>query len=375
MSYTYKLIEDTYVVWFAPANRFMQLQEPAYRILQDWTNKLPESLIIRNCAHEFKLQMAEARCFVMEVTDQLQSLISNYSQDKIVGVCDKEYSRSDHEWFTTKYYSINGKKFRFRYSDPSLEELIHPGFGYLEHNVSESETDHTFDLFYSGDQAILQTNGQNSWKCPDSKPEHFVGLVFMQMMNCIHNLMDAHWMGAVHASAVSAGKGAVLFTAPSGSGKSTFAAMLMNKGYQVLSDDFSPVSLNDAKVYPFPEGISVKDRSLQVLQSYFPSLVKVGNSLPNDSREVFLPIATGELPAPAPVSAIVFLQYDQDVEVEFKKISNLDALDRFLQQLWLSPTTEVASSFMDWYFQIPCYTLHYSDTKKAINSLSNLFKL
>ena len=375
MTYTYRQIEDTYVVWFAPANRFMQLQKPAYRILEDWTNKIPESHIIRNCAHEFKLRLAEARRFVIEVTDQLLSMTANYSRDEIVSVCDKEYSLSDHELVTTKYYGINGKKFRFRYSDPGLEELIHPGFGYLELNLPESETDHTFDLFYRGDEVILQTDGQNHWKCPDSKPEYFVGLVFMQMLNCIHNLTNSHWMGAVHASAVSAGKGAVLFTAPSGSGKSTFAAMLMKKGYQVLSDDFSPVSLNHAKVYPFPEGISVKNRSLQVLQSYFPSLAKEANSLPDDRREVFLPIATAELPTPVSVTAIVFLQYDQDVEVEFKKISNLDALDRFLQQLWLPPGAEVASQFMDWYFKIPCYTLHYSDNAKAINSLSNLFKV
>lgn len=53
----------------------------------------------------------------------------------------------------------------------------------------------------------------------------------------------------------------------------------------------------------------------------------------------------------------------------------LEAMDRFLQQLWLLPTEEVATHFMDWYFQIPCYTLDYSDTKKAINNISKLFKL
>ncbi|HAH22841.1 MAG TPA: hypothetical protein DCL77_03625 [Prolixibacteraceae bacterium] len=196
----------------------------------------------------------------------------------------------------------------------------------------------------------------------------------MQLLNCIHSITDAQWMGAVHASAVTDGKGAVLFTAPSGSGKSTFAAVLMNQGYQVLSDDFSPISLNPAKVFPFPEGISVKNRSLQLLQSYFPSLATNWNYLPNDVREVFLPIANGDLSEASTVKAIVFLQYHPELDVVFKKVSNLDVMDRFLQQLWLPPTTEVASNFLDWYFQIPCYTMDFSDTTKAIKIISNLFE-
>ena len=363
------------MVWLTPANRFMQLQLPAFRILEDWANQLPEIQIIRNCAHEFNLQMDEARGFVMEVTGQLKSLACNYIQDNIVRLGDETIPVSEGKWFTTKYYGIHGKNFRFRYSDPDLEKLIHPGFAYLELKLPEPKVHHSFDLFYNGDQAIMQTEGQNTWKCAHSKPEYFVGSVFMQMLNCINNSTDAHWMGTVHASAVSAGNGAILFTAPSGSGKSTFAAMLMDQGYPVLSDDFSPISLNPAKVYPFPEGISVKNRSLEVLQPYFPSLAESGNSLTPDVREVFLPLTTGELPAAAPVKAIVFLQYDPSVEVEFKQISNLQSMGRFLQQLWLPPTTEVASSFMDWYFHIPSYTLHYSDNAKAIKSLSGLLLL
>lgn len=373
MSYIFRQIDDTYVVWFAPANRYMQLQYPAFRILKDWTSKLPEIQIIRNCANEFKLRIGDARRFVLQVTNQLQSLVSGYKEDKIVGVCNEAYPLPDPGTSSTKNYRINGKNFRFRYSDADLEELIHPGFGYLENEIYEAKADHSFDLYNSGNQAILQTDGQTTWTCPDSKPEYFIGLVNMQLMNCLHNTTDAHWMGAVHASAVSAGNGAVLFTAPSGSGKSTFAALLMNQGYQVLSDDFSPVSVNHAKVYPFPEGLSVKNRSLQALQSYFPSLGETGHSLPDDVREVFLPITNGELPAPAPVKAIVFLQYDTTVDMELIKIPNLNAMDRFLQQLWLPPKPEVAASFMDWYFQIPCYSLKYSDTTKATESLSKLF--
>lgn len=374
MSFIYKQIEGTYAVWFAPANRYMQLQKPAFRILQDWTNKLPESQIIRNCAHEFKLPMDQSLRFVLEVTEQFRTLINNYKGEPPINPYPQLVPLPDYRWYAIKYYRINGKAYRFRYRRAGMEKMIHPGFSYLEHKTHQQEADHTFDLFDSGDQLTLQTEGQYSWSCANSKPEQFIGLVYMQLLNCIHHTTDAHWMGAVHASAVSAGMGAILFTAPSGSGKSTFAALLMNKGYQVLSDDYSPLSLTEPKVYPFPEGISVKDRSLQVLQSCYPTLAETRNTLPEPVREVFLPLTTGELPAPEPVKAIVFLEYNPAVELELIKIPNLGAMDRMLQQLWLPPTAEVATAFMDWYFQTPTYTLRYSDTGKASECVSTLFQ-
>ncbi|HEY3371581.1 MAG TPA: hypothetical protein VGK10_12065 [Prolixibacteraceae bacterium] len=374
MSYTYRQIEDTYVVWLDPARQFMQLKAPAFGVLKDWTNQVPEIEIIRNCAHDYKLRMADAWQFVVDVKQQLRSLLSGERADEPLSPCREAIALPDYASFTARYYEINGLNFLFRYSHPELEALIHPGFGYLENQYPRREPDHLLELYYNGQQACLQLDNQKCWSCPDTDLPHFVGLVNMQLLNCIHDRDDDHWMGAVHASAVSAGKGAVLFTAPSGCGKSTFAAMLMHRGYQVLSDDFSPLSRSPSLVYPFPEAISVKDRSLELLQAHFPSLALKTNSLPYQVKEIFLPIAKGMLPAPEPVRAIVFLNYSQEGEQAFSKLPNLEAMDRFLQQLWLTPSAEVAAQFMDWFFQIPCYTLNYSDTTKAINDISNLFQ-
>ena len=373
MKYIFRRIDDTYVVWFAPANRYMHLQEPAFRVFEGWSKELPEDWIIWNCAEEYQLSEARARRFVKEVTSRLQTLISSTIEEKVVA-CSETCLLPNEQVFSAKYYLINGKTFRIRYGNHELKHMIHPGFSYLENELPESKANHCFDLFQNGDQLFLQVDEKTCWKYPDSKQEYFIGQFYTQLLNCLYQVTDEYWMGAVHASAVSAGKGAVLFTAPSGSGKSTFAAMLMKEGYRVLSDDFSPVSLNVPKVYPFPEGISVKNRSLQALQPYYPSLAQAGNCLPDGVREVFIPVTNGELTEPTDVAAIVFLQYDSTADADFKKLSNLEAMDRFLRELWLPPTSEVAAQFMDWYFQISCYSLKYSNTPKAIASLSKLFE-
>lgn len=351
----------------------MHLQEPAFRVFEDWCNHLPEDQISWNCAHEFQLSEAKARCFVKQIICRLQKLLDNYKEKNAAVSCEM-IPLPDAIDFRIRYYVINGIVFQFRFADEYLEEFFHPGLASLLINSNHRKADHIFNMFYSGDQLILQTDDRNCWKCPELKSEYFIGLVYLQLVNCLNHCTDSFWMGTVHASVVVSGKGAILITAPSGNGKSTFAAMLMKNGYQVLSDDFTPISLYEPKVYPFPEGISVKNRSLKLMQSYYPELVPYGEALPEDVHKVFLPFTNGDLPKPKPVKAIVFLQYDPEVKVKLNPVSNLDVMDRLLRELWLPQSSAVVSQFMDWYFSIPCYILSYNDVPKATASLMKQFE-
>jgi hypothetical protein len=369
MSFIYRKIDDTYVVWFAPANRYLQLQEPAFRVVEQWGSGVSVEQIVGNCRKEYGLKISEARSFVNEVIAALAALISN-SEAKGIPHQLKEGIEYPTEFFSTKKYLINGKSFLFRYGHPDLAEMFHPGFAYLESDGQPDKYDHCFDLFFAEGRTIVQIDHKTAWECPENEPERLSGLLYLQWLNLINKTTDDFWMGAVHASAVSSVNGAILFTAPSGSGKSTIAALLMHEGLQVLSDDFTPVSLNDPKVYPFPEGISVKNRSLSLLKSYFPSLEKMSDEYYED----FLPIISNNfLTKPLPVRAIVFLYYDATVDFKLEKLQNLSAMDDFLKQLWLPPLPDVASKFLDWFFQIPCFTLRYSDNQKAVNGIKKLF--
>jgi hypothetical protein len=369
MSFLYRKIDDTYVVWFAPANRFLQLQEPAFRVVEQWDRKLSVEQIVRKCVAEYGLKIREARRFVNEIIGQLQALEANSVENDIPKQLENEHELPT-EFYSEKKYLINGKNYLFRYGHPDLEAIFHPGFSYLGNDEQPDEYDHCFDLFFKEGRTIVQVNKNMVYECADNEPEQLAGFIFMQWLNLINETSDDFWMGAVHASAVSAGDGAFLFTAPSGSGKSTIAALLMHEGLQVLSDDFAPISLDDPKVYPFSEGISVKNRSWALLKQYFPSLEKMSDEYYED----FLPIITNNvLPSPLPVRAIVFLYYDATLDFKLEKLQNLAAMDDFLRQLWLPPLPNVAAKFLDWFFQIPCYAIRYSDNKKVVNGIKKLF--
>lgn len=369
-----KQIEDTFVVWYAPANRYMQLKKPAFKVWEDITNCLPHTRIVENCAADNKIPSQIARRFVSEIHELLQASVLQFRiENTEPPVCQSEQFPAGNK-YSTKHYRIQNRNFRFNYFSSELETLLHPGLAAFQSSETEAETACRFDLYASGEMYYLRLNNRDGWKCPRSNPEHFLGLFKLKLMNCLYQTNDAHWMGAVHASAVSNGNGAVLFAAASGSGKSTFAAILQSKGFRVLSDDFSPLALHTQKVVPFPEGISVKNRSLKALQQWYPELKTYGSRLPESNREIFLPLNDSHLAKPEPVKAIVFLKYDESCPFEFKAVPNLDAMDRFLQDMWLNPTAEVAQQFLDWYFKIPCYTLRYSDAEQAVEQVSGLLQ-
>ncbi|MBL7967495.1 MAG: hypothetical protein JNK09_10885 [Prolixibacteraceae bacterium] len=370
MNYIFRKIDQTYVVWLEKANRFMQLQEPAFFVFNAWAKGVESNQVILQCSYNYELDSRTARLFVNELISQFETLLNLQASAVISQQHHEPVIETGGSGKIICHYQISGKNYRFCYAHPEMKSLIHSGLRYTEVFKEDFMPDHIFDLFEQGEEMGLVLDSAETGRCPLSKPEQLVGLVNLQLLNCIYSTDDSFWMGAVYASAASSGNGAILFTAPSGSGKSTFAAVLKHNGYKILTDDFSPISLKKPHIYPFPEGISVKARSVDFLASYYPALESAAQSLTEGGEEI---IPVSENAHPMPVKAIVFLKYDPSVDLVFKKRNNLEAMDDFLKQLWLPPITGVVNSFMDWFFDIPCYSLRYSDTRKAIKSLTPLF--
>jgi hypothetical protein len=197
----------------------------------------------------------------------------------------------------------------------------------------------------------------------------------MEILNVIHGKYMHDWLGVLHASAVTDGQRAVIFAAPSGSGKSSIALLMMAEGYKLLSDDFVPVCLEEPEVYHFPSGISVKPGiSVSILQKITGSTGPI-HSPGDNEEEIYLP-PKGEsgLLASVRASAIVFVQYDPTVVYELKRESNLSVMNQLISQSWIAGTAEAAERFMAWYFNLPVYTLRYSDNRKAVEGVGEIFE-
>ncbi len=75
---------------------------------------------------------------------------------------------------------------------------------------------------------------------------------------------------AIHAAAVSSGRGAILLPGNTGTGKSTLTAALVFSGYTYLSDEIAVINCPSGRVWPFPKPISLRKRGAEALGKEFP---------------------------------------------------------------------------------------------------------
>ena len=77
----------------------------------------------------------------------------------------------------------------------------------------------------------------------------------------------------LHAAVVERGGRAAILPAPPGSGKSTLCAALIHRGWRLLSDELALVSLHDGRLSALARPVSLKNRSLDVMRRFEPSVV------------------------------------------------------------------------------------------------------
>ena len=74
----------------------------------------------------------------------------------------------------------------------------------------------------------------------------------------------------LHASSVEKDGKALIMTGLSGSGKSTLSAMLAERGWRFMGDEFALLDLETGDLVPFPRLISLKNKAIETMQQVVP---------------------------------------------------------------------------------------------------------
>jgi len=72
----------------------------------------------------------------------------------------------------------------------------------------------------------------------------------------------------IHGAVVEKNGRALILPAPPGSGKSTLCAALVNRGWRLLSDELTLVTLDEIAIVPMCRPLSLKNESLQIIQNF-----------------------------------------------------------------------------------------------------------
>jgi len=377
MEYRDRKVGDSRLVWLKKLNRYIQFEEPAYFVFQQLADGLAAKEIIRNFESRYAVTGPESERFISEIQHSIATLYQDYKEpeDPLLPLPARLPAFRSH---SEKTIEVAGKTIRFSFGDSRMEEYIFPVLSYLEIQANSTTCDLHAEFLRQEGKVFMRINQEQVYNWPLNLAYQLKGELFMQMLNLIHKDLRGEWMGVIHAASISLGKKAVMFPAQSGGGKSTLASLMMARGCKLLSDDFTPLALNEGQIRPFPGSISLKPGSWSLMESYFPELTETQNS-PSPSKEGSLKYLRPIQPPYREnegfnVNAIVFVRYTGQMENKLDRISNLTALNDFLTESWLPDDARISEKFLDWFLDIPCYSLQYGNNPEAIKSILNLLQ-
>lgn len=365
-----KKIGDKTLVWFTSKNEYAVFPTVTASILTRIDDKISLENIAKDFAIEFNIPYKEAYSFITDIEQKVYQ--PNSFQEK---------HESKHRILPTvinyevvKFYKVNNYIFKINFQTEKEAFWIHPKFAHLEIQPQE-KSDFVYHVFSENTHTFLFVDNSfiGSWMISDI--HYFQGKFSMELVQSIHQKKEHEWMGVFHASAVSNGKNSILFLGDSGNGKSTSLALLQANGFTCIADDFVPIDAKKQEVYSFPSAISIKKNSIPHLLSLYPELETTAEYHLKSLNKIvrYLPPNNDDYSKHVPCKALIFIKYKPDVDLKVNQISIIEAFEKLVPDSWLSPEIENAQIFLDWFSQLPCYELSYSNNEKMITTVQKLF--
>jgi len=377
ISYLKKRIGGSYLVWFQNSNMYFQLEEPAWFVFRKTAKRYKSATIAKEFAIRYGTTHGESLAFVRDIRSEIEKMNQVDNLQNKAGQFSKELDEHNFVPYSIHHYRLGNKLIAFSYESRLFEHYLHPLVCHFETTEQNPEMP-LFELFAHQGQIVFRYNGEVKGVWTNEETHLVKGLIFMYLVNVMHNKTDADWLMTVHASAITNGKKTILFSAAPGKGKTTIAALLQARGYRLISDDFVPIDRSSFCAYPFPIAMSVKEGAMDLLTPLFPELEQKTLTYisPEKSVRYLAPDhhqgVTSEI---YPVHEFIFVHYDNSVDFIWEKLDPITAIKQLLQEAWIAPAPGNAALLLDRILQISFFQLTYSNNEKALEAITNLFRV
>jgi len=188
----------------------------------------------------------------------------------------------------------------------------------------------------------------------------------------------SHQYLIIHAAVVERNGQAFIFPGTPGSGKSTLCAALVSRGWRLLSDEMTLLSVNDGCIYPLPRPISLKNRSIDVIQDFAPDTVMgsiVKNTLKGSIGHVRPPDnSVAQYDTPAQAAKLIFPKYDKGSNTVLTSLSKSRALLKVTENCFNYNVLGFKgfNSLSNLINASDCYEFKYSNLEEAVNLFTEL---
>ena len=371
------------------------MEEPAFEVFEFLQKNIPPQQIASDLSAKYDLSVDRGVAFVEEVEELIAENThvedEDEDEDEDDGCAQKNRDtliQPIGKLWSEKYYLFNGVCICYKYYHHKLEAIFHPQMAHLEIEELDGRVDEElneevregvnyFHLFHQDKHFYMRSDDRLIGPWGLDELHFFKGKVSAEFLDKVYHREERDWMGVFHASAVSDGKNAIIMPGESGSGKSTSLAILMAEGFSVMADDFVPVEAKLAHVRMFPAAISIKEGAWELVRGSSPDFGRSGEVYHKDAstRMIYLPPAIPADPetTAAPVKALVFVKYSQGAGLSMEEFPRHLAFQHLVTDSWISPVYENVESFLDWFAELPCYRLTYSDNNLLVSTIHKLF--
>jgi hypothetical protein len=366
----------SHTLWFPPSQSFVLLKGPAYKAFQLIQKGEPNEKIIPILARQTNSPENEILSFLTDLRTQFEKLMDPANLPYKPLPVEEEMNHYSYVVFAQKFYRIKGIIFGFTYGSSEFLLQIHPLLAHLSIE-DPGKIDYSIEVFARNEFLFFRLNGKLVEHFRTEHMHYLKGAVSKKMTGLIYSVPEDGWMATLHASAVSDGKSAILFSAQPGSGKSTVAALLQAQGYLLLSDDIIALDKEKEEIWQMPMALSVKEGSVKLLSEYYPQLNDTPlQRAPTGKKVRYLPplknIEAGK--NSFPVKTIIFIRYSPDVPFLLEKVKPEEALMSLLAETWVNPEKENVARFLEWFGTMKCIRITYSDHEKLFAEIKKQFK-
>jgi len=368
-----KKFGNTNALWFQNSKSFLLLEEPAFEVFQNYSGGIPREKITAICKKKYGHLESNIPQFVEEITEHIQYY---NNPENIVELSQKLLvpdTVQSNPGLPPVNYRMDDKTITVFYGSEQLKFAIHPLIAHLETD-KQTGTGYKVECFEKDGLLISKYNGKVVEAFRPENIEYFTGGIRQLMYSILYNRKYNDWMSMLHASGITSGKHAILFSAAAGSGKSTISAILKAHDYGFLGDDFIATDTN-GKAYVFPAAISIKEGSVKTLAEFYPELTEAKTVKTFIGKTVrYIPVfnISEESKKGTPVKAFVFVEFSKTREFVFEEVNKKEALQLLLKETWVNPEPEVVTNFFNWIENTPFYKLQYSQTRQALETVKEI---
>ena len=219
---------------------------------------------------------------------------------------------------------------------------------------------------------------QGDFTLPEAAPLSLAhGLLAAEMgMNLQMALGVRRWL-LLHAATVEREGRALVLTGESGAGKSTLAALLGERGWRLMGDEFALLDPATGQVHAFPRAISLKNAAIAVLEAEAPA-ARFGPVLAGTPKGTIRhlrpePQAIARMAEPAMPKLLIFPRYGGAAAV--RPVGGAEAFVRLTQASTNYVTLgEAGFGALTRFVQgVPAQAIDYPDTAGALALVERLW--